>query len=154
MRRKKEYDRVLDDVMARRDRFIFSGIDRVETTMASNGKAILATRDGFRLLSDRFIDSDGLEYRIRDIKQARMKEGNAWKGDVLLIEFTNGESKEFFFNSLPTPLWNRMKRAMIASFTMGGRGVLMTVTNDVQTQIADWAANINALIDSYNGKPK
>ncbi len=120
--------------------------------MEIKDKVLLETKDGFRLLSDRFVDGDGMVYLIKDMKHASMKEGSSWRADGLLIEFKGGESSEFFFKSLPTSAWERWKRAMIASFTMGNRGVIMTVARDVQAQITEWATNINTLIDAQNSQ--
>ncbi len=96
--------------------------------MDDTDEILLGNKDGLHLLNDRLVDKDGSEYFIKDMTQASMKEDGSLRADGLLIDFKNGKSKVFYLTSTSTPLKERMKRGMIASFTMGGRGVMMTAT--------------------------
>jgi hypothetical protein len=85
------------------------------------------------------------------MRMASSKKGGFMRADSLLIDFKTGESKEFFLTYTSTPLKERMKRGMIASFTMGGRGVMAVAERDIQAQMAEWVLTINGFIDGSSG---
>jgi hypothetical protein len=113
---------------------------------------LLGDKHGLHLLSDRLVDKDGVEYLIKDMRVASLKKGGLLRADSLLIDFKSGESREFFLTLTSTPLKERMKRSMIASFTMGSRGVMAVAASDIQAQIAEFVITINNLLDGGNSK--
>jgi hypothetical protein len=111
--------------------------------MSISEKVILETKDGIKLLEDKLVYRDSKEYFIKDMKQASIRQGRL-KAYSLHIDFNNGDGKEFYFRGTTST-----RTFMISYLTKGrGWGVFSTMQRDLQTQILEWATNINTLIDA------
>jgi len=111
--------------------------------MPISEKVILETKDGIKLLEDRLVYRDHKEYFIKDMKQSSIKQGRL-RAYSLHIDFNNGDGKEFYFRGTTST-----RTVMISYLTKGrGWGVFSTMQRDLQTQILEWATNINTLIDA------
>jgi hypothetical protein len=111
--------------------------------MSISEKVILETKDGIKLLEDKLVYRDSKEYFIKDMKQATIRQGRL-RAYSLHIDFNNGDGKEFYFRGTTST-----RTFMISYLTKGrGWGVFSTMQRDLQTQILEWATNINTLIDA------
>ena len=116
--------------------------------METNDGILLETKDGIKLLCDKFVYRDGSEYSVKDMKSASLKEGKFHMSDSLIIDFKNGASKEFYFKSTTSPT-----AIMISHFTKGPRSDIMTIQRNIAIQILEWANNINQLINAQGSQP-
>ena len=115
--------------------------------MSISEKIILESKDGIRLLKNKLVYRDGKEYLIKEMKQASIKQGRL-RAYSLHIDFNNGDDKEFYFRGTTST-----RTIMISYLTKGrGWGVFSTIQRDLQTQILEWATNINTLIEAQGSQ--